>query len=319
MLELINLLRIQWFNILLTLGFNGDFKPIDCTFKEDDFQSIFGCSSTADILWYIFFNENVPSNINYFNNMSLLNDIDLTKTYIWYVSLDAIYDDDEYYLPEHVCLIIQIKDKFYIIQSYYCAYTITSEYGFVQILNISEYFTMLRYINYISTIKERKYLDNEKSHLIFYKNIIKKYTGIDSDRWYDKGNFSSTKKNFEIYKREINDVSLFVKNVKERLCLNMHKILTNKTFSLQNKVLLFTSYTNVYFTENEVKDKSFLEKISKLSGLENKYFNLTNMVYTKPVEYDIVNNDVKYVILHFTLNYDIINVINKDMSLTFNC
>lgn len=316
MLDLIELLRKQWFNMILTMGLNSDFiKNENCNFVIDDFDSLFKCYNTAGFLWYLFFNEKLPIENN---SEYLIKNIDLTKTNIWYFNLNTIFDSKDIYLPEHIWIMIQIKDKFYVLQSFYSAYTMNSDFGFYEIINNQEYFDMITFMYNISLIKNRDYTESEINSLKNYGNIFSKYTHIDYNRWYDRDNYSSNSKNFTVFAYNINNVEQFVLDVKNKLCLNLTKI-QHQEIKNKYKLVLYTSYLDIIINKSDVENVNFLDEISELTGLKSKYFTLINMTYITPIQYEIKEEEVKYIILNFTINYNIKNIIEQDMKKSFNC
>jgi len=74
LLDFISVLRQQWYNLILIMGFNSDFiTHEECSFTYNKFYTLFMCSNTADFLWYLFFNKKVDIDNN--NAFSMLKTI----------------------------------------------------------------------------------------------------------------------------------------------------------------------------------------------------------------------------------------------------
>jgi len=319
LIDFIQLLRKQWYNLILIMGFNEDFvKEEECTFVQNDFHSLFMCSNTANFLWYLFFNKKEPHRTTSEHSEEILNNIDTNEINVWHFNLGFVFDDKEEYLPEHVWLILQIRNKWYIIQSFYCAYTINSEYGFFQIENIKEYFDMLKFINKFG--RQTSFSNKEKQLLLKYGKLFDKYSCIDYARWGDKDH-SLTKNGLSINKHSIQNIDTFIKNVKNRICSNISKLSTKNITSTKYNVFIYPVYHGVHLIkEDAINTEQFLNRISKLSGLESKYFNLINIHYiTDPKCYIDENGDIFFIDLNFTIDVNIRNVICNDINISLDC
>lgn len=322
-LDLISKLREQWFNLILVIGLNEDFiSKEQCLFVQNNFYSMFMCSNTANFLWYLFFDKKVNSDGNQqtinLNTKNILKTIlETTKDInIYYCSLEAIGDGENILFPEHVWIILQIKNKFYILQGFYCAYTINTDFGFFEIGDPESYFKMLEYILYMCSNNNYSPKLAQK-----YKEMFNFYTNIDIDRWWGDDEYKTpgTYK-FQIIKETINTKD-FVKKVNNKICKNLDTLNKNINITKEYDLVLFTAYNNKHLNLKDTKDeKHFLNILSELSGFESENLDLITLKHLEKIKYNTfskTNQDLTSIEMKFKISYNIKNIIENDIKKIF--
>lgn len=315
MSELLNLIqdiRKEWFNIVLLLRFSELFETQNvCKIVKDDLDTFFKCSNTANILWYLFFQEKPNLKYDFEKNNEILKSFQKNDISITFVNLNSIFDDENEYFPEHVWLILQLYDKYYILQSFYSAYTINSNYGFFEIQDVNEYFQMLFFLNEISFTKKMNQKELQK-----YQTIYEKSIHIDIEKWPNKYNYENTEKQITFSKYVIHDISSFTKNVSIQLS-NFVKNENQKILFDDYRLILFPTYLNKVFTIKDLENADeFIDNLSKITGLETKYFNLSNMSFENKnhYQYNKTKEYIEVLSIEFKIKEDVERYLRTDLN-----
>lgn len=329
LLHLLDTIRQQWYNLMLIMGFNQDFMSHEqCEFNYNQFYSMFMCSNTADFLWYLFFNEKVGiSNLNSSINIETkqiikdLKKINLNEINFYHCYLEAYGENYDIIFPQHAWIILQIGDKFYILQSYFCAYTINGSYGFIEIKNKDNYFKMLDFICnlYININSEKEY---SRDKLEFYKKKFMTYTGIDTDRWGGDSDYAPNDYKFRIIKHNVENTTNFINNVNAKICNNMAKLYVNKTITNEYDLTFYTSYINKILTVDDLEnEESFLKQLEKLTGFSNQDLKLITMKHLEKLTYitQRKSKELMSVRMKIEISYNIKKIICSDIQKAFKC
>lgn len=328
LLNFISQIREQWYNLILIMGFNKDFMSSqECQFILDDFYSLFTCSNTANFLWYLLFGTKVeyrkksPEQIKLTNQetkviLDSINIRDDKNINLYYCYVDSIGYEETVIFPEHIWILLQYKGNWYILQSFYCAYTINSPYGFIKISDSESYINMLKFINDLCL---GKYFEMDVK--LEYKKLFSQYTHINLDKWAGDVDYFLKDFKFEMIKMTINDEREFIQNVYNKICNNIEKLSANNIVSYEYDLVIYTAYTDIVIDKNDVHNTSeLLEILSDLTGLHSKHFRLINIQNTKNIKY-VTHSDsdeVMSVEMKMSLKYSIQDVIS-DISTSFKC
>ncbi len=325
-LDLISKLREQWFNLILIMGLNEDFiSKEECLFEQNSFYSVFMCSNTASFLWYLFFNKKIT--INNDQKTTNLNTKNILKNIlkpskninVYYCSLDAIGNNETILFPEHIWLILQIENRFYILQSFYCAYTINTDFGFFELEDPESYFKMLEDILYMCD-----HTDYSPKLAKKYVEMFNFYTNIDINRFWGNTDYKPPGEyKFQITKQTITNEEKFIKQVNDKICRNVNILNKDENITKEYDLELYSAYNNKHLNLEDTKDENhFLNMLSELSGFETKNLNLITIEHLKKITYYTFSKkdlDLSAINMKFKISYNTRDIIENDIEKSFNC
>jgi hypothetical protein len=212
-LTTIEKLRGQWFPLMLTIGFNQDFMRRQFPQCASDFVPIatdtlfhemFRCGNTAYFLWHLFggrrptplLRGRTDTHVRNENNKRLLGKL---KDYVreeitlYLITLGG-------HLPEHVMVLVQINQTYYIMQSFVNTYTFSSPHGFIEVGDIDHFLWMLSVFQGLADMRySEETMDLEGQQREEYEEAMRRfafYTHIDVDKYMDKTEALRTETDF---------------------------------------------------------------------------------------------------------------------------
>ncbi len=313
--DFIQTLRRQWYNLTLIEN--------DTNFADSDICALnekFRCQDTGDKLWSIFTkNKSSISNIKNSDLIRELNKYKNDEISITYFNVDGLSLNGFVGTPGHVWLLIQIYDKYYILQSFIRAYNITSAYGFIQVIDVEEYFDALKdVVIALENSRTGKYNDPVKIRQL--ADLFIDYTSIDSLKTEEK-NHTSNSQTFTMRKMLISNEREFVNDVKNYLCNYVKNLSKNEFKVIHRQATIYPGYIDITYKEKDTRNtRKFLNSLSDHTGLESKNLNLYNVEYLDDplCEIDKDGNVVK-ITLNYVVGYNIQKLICEDINTELQC
>lgn len=172
---------------------------IDVNYKNDLAYQTNQCYITREFLMYLMLGDTMERSLQrsvekIIIKSSIMQEINYTiskmfrrehdkNVYIYQIDINGKIQDEYSYtkFPDHTFILIKYKYKFYIIQSFYNAYSFNSLYGFIELEGneVNEFFEIIQ--DYARIIKNPI---ADFQGLIDTNKKFSKYTGIDLDRHY---------------------------------------------------------------------------------------------------------------------------------------